>query len=102
MSKSSERRRIRKEIKGLQTLETNLIKIIRETKGAYESLEKGKNKATNVYSINDDITPLITKMSDLESDISETSNYLKSTIIPNIESRIEELYDELEELEDDD
>ncbi len=102
MSKSSERRRIRREIKALQTLESNLNKIIRGTKDASESLEKGRNKAINVYSLNDDETPIISKIKELESDISETSNYLKSNVIPSIKDRIEELREELEELEDDD
>lgn len=102
MSRSSSRRRIRREIRALQALKKNIVHIIQNINFSFQSLEQGKNQIRDIYTINDENTPIMFKIVSLSKDISETSNYLKRVVIPDIENRIEELYDELASLDDDD
>lgn len=102
MSRSSSRRRIHREIRALQALKKNIVHIIQNINFSFQSLEQGKNQIRDIYTINDENTPIMFKIVSLSKDISETSNYLKRVVIPDIENRIEELYDELASLDDDD
>lgn len=56
--------------------------------------------ANNNYSINDDGSNIGETAKSLKESCAETSNYLKNTVIPAIDSKMEEIKNEIERLEE--
>lgn len=54
----------------------------------------------NKYSVDDDATPIVGKVSKLRNDIQNTQNYLSSNIISAIDDEISKLYETIRRLEE--
>ena len=55
---------------------------------------------SNSYNVNNEDTEALTRLKKVKSDAQKTSNYLKNTVIPSIESNISSLERTIDRLED--
>ena len=86
-------------IRNYNNIKPNLQQIISLLQNSSNDINDIKFDIKNKYIINDEETPISNRINNLDEDIKKTSNYLKNTIIPGIDSAITGLYNRIERLE---
>ncbi len=79
-----------------EILKSDINTIIINLNNTVNDLENIRPNLKNIYNINEDITPIVSNVEKVKNKISETSNYLKNTIIPSINNTIRKLTNDLE------
>lgn len=88
------------QIRQFETLSSNVSNIISLLNGTTDKFDSIMDKLTDIYNVNGDVTPVYDLLKDLDGDKSKTSNYLKNSVIPAINSAINALYRRIAELEE--
>lgn len=88
------------QIRQFEALSGNVSNIISLLNGTTDKFDSIMDKLTDIYNVNGDVTPVYDLLKDLDGDKSKTSNYLKNSVIPAINSAIRALYRRIAELEE--
>jgi SMC interacting uncharacterized protein involved in chromosome segregation len=81
------------------SLKSNLNNVVSSLNSSVNKLSPVANKISSVYSFDTENTPIVDKCSSLSDDISKTSSYISNSIIPAIDSAINDLRNEISYLE---
>lgn len=88
------------QIRQFETLSSNISNIISLLNNTADNFDSLMDKLVEIYNVNGDVTPVHDLIKELDDDKSKTSNYLKNSVIPAINSAISALYRRIAELEE--
>ena len=87
------------EIQRYRNLSSNIHTIISSLSSAAGNTYSLSNEIDNKYQVNDSFTPIVTNINQLKNDIESTCNHLENTVIPAINSEINDLEREIDRIE---
>lgn len=82
-----------------RNLKSNLNSIVSNLALAISNTDDISSQIKNKYSVNDSVTPTVTRTIQLKNDMKTTYNYLKNKVIPAIDVAISNTNKELRKLE---
>lgn len=88
------------QIRQFENLSRNISSIIDSLNNTDDKFKDIMDKLTDNYNVNGEVTPVYDLVKDLDDDKSKTSNYLKNSVIPAINSAIKALYRRIAQLEE--
>lgn len=91
---------LQRDLTRYEYLKNNLGTVVTELNSANDSIGKIKTTIDDNYSINDSGNKTGERAKKLYNNVSETSNYVKNTIIPAINKKMEEIRKEIERIEE--
>ena len=90
----------RNDIRKYRAIKEKIERIIGELDTASEGAGKLGNEIASSFKINNTPAKITDRIDILNRSITETRNYLKDTILPSIERAIDNAYDEIDRLEE--
>jgi gas vesicle protein len=91
---------LKRELAQFEVLKTKMTLVSSKLNDASVYANQAHDTLDNNYNINDDGSVLSNGAENLGKDLAETSNYLKNTVNPAIDSRMEEIKSEIQRLEE--
>lgn len=83
-----------------QSLRNNVLNVSASIDSSSSSILNVYNRLRDAYNVNDDVTPITMRSYQLSVDTEKTSNYLKNTVVPEIDEEIARLRREIARLEE--
>lgn len=90
---------LKQEIRNYEILKNNIYGLITSLNNSSTSISKVKTHMKDIYTINGEESNIIKNTEVLKTNISETSNYLKNTILSTIDLKIREIERKIKDLE---